>query len=102
MEPLLGKEIKQHLRNMRDWNLREASLEKEYKFKDFRQTIEFIKEIAEIAEREKHHPDILLHDWNNVRIALSTHTLGGISEKDFSLASKIDDINLTQAKENEA
>ncbi len=92
---MLKEEVEKRLRNIESWRSTGDSLQKEYKFKDFRQAIEFINKVAEIAEGEKHHPDILLHDWNNIRITLSTHALGGISEKDFSLASKIDRINLT-------
>ncbi len=92
---MLKEEVEKRLRNIESWRSTGDSLQKEYKFKDFRQAIEFINKVAEIAESEKHHPDILLHDWNNIRITLSTHALGGISEKDFSLASKIDRINLT-------
>ena len=70
-------------------------MKKEYEFKDFRQAIQFINKVADVAEAENHHPNILLHDWNKVRLTLSTHAVSGISQKDFSLASKIDEINLT-------
>ncbi len=89
------EEIETRLRNVKNWNRSGNSLEKEYEFKDFRQAIQFVNKVADVAEAENHHPNILLHDWNKVRLALSTHAVSGISQKDFSLASKIDEINLT-------
>ncbi len=70
-------------------------MEKEYKFKDFKQAIEFVNKVADIAESENHHPDIFLHSWNNVKITLSTHAAKGVTEKDFVLASRIDGISFT-------
>ncbi len=89
------EEIETRLRNVKNWNRSGNSLEKEYEFKDFRQAIQFVNKVADVAEAENHHPNILLHDWNKVRLTLSTHAVSGISQKDFSLASKIDEINLT-------
>lgn len=68
----------------------EKVLEKEYKFKDFAEALGFVNRVGDLAESEGHHPDVLLHDWNKVKIMLSTHAIGGLSENDFILASKID------------
>ncbi len=89
------KEIENRLKNVKKWNRSGNSLEKEFEFKDFRQAVQFINKVADVAEAENHHPNILLHDWNKVRLSLSTHAASGISQKDFSLASKIDEISLT-------
>lgn len=67
-------------------------IEKEFTFPDFVAAIDFIDRLAKIAEAEDHHPDIYLHDWNKVKITLSTHATGGLSDKDFTLATKIDDL----------
>ena len=65
-------------------------IEKEYKFKNFKEALAFINKVGVIAEDEGHHPDILLHGWNKVKLSLFTHAIGGLSENDFILASKID------------
>lgn len=78
------------------WTDREEKMiEKEYKFKNFKEALAFVNRVGDLAESEGHHPDINLHDWNKVTLTLSTHMIGGLSENDFILASKID-ASLTQ------
>jgi len=67
-----------------------VKIEKEYTFKNFQQALDFVSKVGQIAEEEGHHPDIFLHDWNKVKLTLSTHAISGLSENDFILASKID------------
>lgn len=67
----------------------EHHLEKEYRFKDFREALEFVNRVGEVAEAEGHHPDIFL-TWGKVRLTLWTHSIGGLSENDFILAAKVD------------
>ena len=64
-------------------------ISKEYKFKDFIGAINFVERVAETAELAGHHPDIHIF-YNKVLLELSTHSIGGLSEKDFDLAKKID------------
>jgi 4a-hydroxytetrahydrobiopterin dehydratase len=64
----------------------------ERKFADFAAAIAFVNRVAELAERNNHHPDILVHGWNNVRLTLSTHSAGGLTETDFALAGEIDSL----------
>jgi len=66
-------------------------LEKEFKFRDFKEALAFTNKVAALAEQVKHHPDIHL-SYGKVRIELWTHTINGISEKDYSLATKIDQL----------
>jgi len=66
---------------------------KDFKFKNFKQAVAFINQVAEIAELEGHHPDILLHGYNKVRLDLWTHAIGGLSENDFIIAAKVDKLN---------
>lgn len=68
----------------------ETRIEKEYKFTDFKEALAFVNKVGELAESEGHHPDINLHGWNKVKITLTTHAIGGLSENDFIMASKID------------
>jgi 4a-hydroxytetrahydrobiopterin dehydratase len=92
---MMRQEVEKHLKQMKDWKLVDNAVEKNFKFANFREAIEFINRVADIAEVMNHHPDILLWSWNNVKLTLSTHSAGGLSEKDFALASKIDQIRLT-------
>lgn len=92
MKPLTHGEYGAFLeRELTGWSVRdEKYLEKEYKFTDFKKSLEFINKVGTIAEEEGHHPDILLYSWNRVKLTLYTHAIGGLSENDFILASKID------------
>lgn len=60
---------------------------KEFQFKDFKESMRFINKVADIAEAEGHHPDIYIF-YDKVRLELSTHAIGGLSENDFILAAK--------------
>lgn len=93
VKPLTPDEYGAYLRNeLSGWvDVDEKQIEKDYKFKDFKEALSFINKVGEIAEDEGHHPDINLHNWNKVKLTLSTHAIGGLSENDFILASKIDD-----------
>jgi 4a-hydroxytetrahydrobiopterin dehydratase len=92
VKPLTSDEYEAFLRQeLIGWTAVEAkAIEKEYTFKNFQAALDFISKVGQIAESEGHHPDIFLHDWNKVKLTLSTHAIGGLSENDFILASKID------------
>ena len=66
---------------------------KEFNFNNYRDTIKFVNKVAEIAENEGHHP-VLLVSFSKVEVYLWTHSITGLSENDFILASKIDEIYL--------
>src|SRR3989338_7602781 len=70
----------------------QKSLFADYVMKDFMAAIALINSIAEIAEKEDHHPDLHLTGYRNLRIELSTHSIGGLSENDFILAAKINEL----------
>jgi len=73
------------------WRLEnQQKIHKYIKFKDFAQAMLFVNAMAFLAEREGHHPDFLVHGWNQVTVTLWTHDLPGLSENDFILAAKID------------
>ena len=63
---------------------------REWTFADFAQAIAFVNRVAEAAEAANHHPDITVHGWNKVRLELSTHSQGGLTEADFGMAARID------------
>jgi 4a-hydroxytetrahydrobiopterin dehydratase len=76
----------------RSWRVIEGHhLEKEFKFDDFRQALSFTNRVGELAEQEGHHPDIYL-SWGKVRITLWTHKVDGLTENDFILAAKIQEL----------
>jgi 4a-hydroxytetrahydrobiopterin dehydratase len=64
-------------------------LEREFKFDDFRQALDFVNEVGELAEEQGHHPDIYL-SYGKVKIQLWTHKINGLHENDFIMAAKID------------
>lgn len=91
-KPLTKSEFQQYLDAVNDWSVvnNDLAIEKNFKFKDFKEALTFINQVGEIAESEGHHPDIYLHNWNKVKITLSTHAIGGLSINDFILAAKIE------------
>ena len=88
----MKEDIEKNLRQVEGWNLVGNAIEKNYTFHNFKQAVEFINKVADLAEEENHHPDILLWSWNNVKITLTTHSVKRPSSKDFVLASRIDQI----------
>lgn len=73
-----------------EWHRQGQSIVREWKLDDFAQALAFVNRVAEAAEAANHHPDILLHGWNKVRLELSTHSEGGLTQADFDLAARID------------
>jgi 4a-hydroxytetrahydrobiopterin dehydratase len=66
------------------------AIERELQLADFAATIALVNSVAELAEAANHHPDILVHGWNQLRLTLSTHSEGGLTAADFDLAAAID------------
>ncbi len=77
-----------------EWKLREDAklIYRDFSMKNFMAAVQLINKIAAIAESENHHPDIHLSSYRKLRIELSTHALGGLSENDFIVASKINEL----------
>ena len=91
-EPTLpDKQVQALLLILDGWSRFENSIQKQFQFKDFSQSIAFVNLVAAIAESEDHHPDITVR-WNHVTMSLTTHAIGGLSENDFIIAAKIDQI----------
>lgn len=88
--PALSKdEARARLGRLQGWKLDDDEIEKEYRFADFKQAMAFVNRVAELAERANHHPDIEIK-YNRVELSLSTHSEGGLTDKDFALAEQID------------
>ncbi len=77
-----------------EWSLANdsKSISREVTCKHFAQAMELLNKIGEIAESEGHHPDLHLTGYRNVRVELTTHAIGGLSENDFIVAAKIDQV----------
>ena len=95
MAVLGDSEVEERLQELSDWRRggggEEAPcIERDFRFADFAAAISFVDHVAERAEAANHHPDILVHGWNKVRLTLSTHSQGGLTEADFALAREID------------
>ncbi len=90
--PLLNEgEIAGELKQLKGWRLAGNEIRKELELKDFVHAIGFVNSVALLAERANHHPDIDIR-WNRCTLALSTHSAGGLTEKDFQLAKQIDSL----------
>ena len=74
------------------WEHEREAIVRDWTFADFREAMAWVNRIAEVAEEANHHPDILVHDWNKVRLKLSTHSVGGLTQGDLDMARRIDDV----------
>ena len=75
---------------MGDWREEDGALVRDLRFADFAEAMAFVNRVAAVAEERNHHPDILVHGYNNVRLTLSTHSAGGLTDADHALAERID------------
>ena len=93
MPPLTPEKAQELMKELDDWSLIDEAhlLAKAFRFKDFAQTMEFVNKVAKIAEEEGHHPDLTV-SYGSVTIELMTHAIGGLSENDFIVAAKIDEL----------
>lgn len=92
VEPCTIDHSRQQLAALHDWQLNEAGtlISRQWKLKNFVQAMKLVNVAAELAEQEQHHPDLHVTGYRQVRIELTTHAVGGLSENDFILAAKID------------
>jgi 4a-hydroxytetrahydrobiopterin dehydratase len=78
---------------MSSWVERPDVLERDFEFEDFRGALAFVIRVADLAEEANHHPDILMHGWNKVRMSLTSHDRGGVvTGRDHDLARRIDEV----------
>jgi 4a-hydroxytetrahydrobiopterin dehydratase len=88
-ELLSEQEIESRLQDS-DWKREGSEIVREWKFSDFAEAMTFVNRVAKAAEDANHHPDILVHGWNKVRLSLTNHSAGGLTEPDFEMAKKFD------------
>ncbi len=89
--PIPKKEALALVHALMHWKLTGKKIQREWKFKNFVESMRFVEKVAVLAEEEEHHPDIHIH-WNKVKLELWTHAINGLSQNDFILAHKIDQI----------
>lgn len=85
-------EIEGFLAGHPDWLFEDSAIQRTFEFDDFAGSLEFVNRVGEVAEAADHHPDIDIR-WNKVTLRLSTHSEGGITAKDTSLAAQFDALN---------
>ena len=90
MPPLADPEISAALEALAGWTREGDEIVKIFDCGSFAAAIAFVVNVGFIAERADHHPDILIHGWNNVRLTLSTHSAGAVTDADHALAGRID------------
>jgi 4a-hydroxytetrahydrobiopterin dehydratase len=88
--PLLtGDEIAARLLGL-EWKPENDMIVRDLKFDDFNAAIAYVNRVAEVAETHNHHPDMLIHGWNKVKLSLTNHAAGGLTEIDFDMAARFD------------
>jgi 4a-hydroxytetrahydrobiopterin dehydratase len=90
--PLKGKELQDLAKQVSGWKVvNEHHITKSFTFPDFKAALAFVNKVGEVAESQGHHPDILL-GWGKVEITTWTHKIDGLTESDFILAAKFDQL----------
>jgi 4a-hydroxytetrahydrobiopterin dehydratase len=94
VEKYSPEEARAQLASLEGWQTGPGaeSIFRRWTVKNFAAGMEFLRRVADLAEQEDHHPDLHLEGYRNVRIELSTHAIGGLSENDFILAAKINEL----------
>ena len=88
--PLVDAEtLQRELRRLQGWERGERDIAKTYRFRDFKEAIAFVTEVAHVAEARNHHPNILIQ-YDRVTLTLWTHDEGGVTERDLALAAECD------------
>ena len=91
MQPFSPLEAQSRLASLEGWKIEAGELVKTFQFNDFVASMRFVNRVGELAEQAGHHPDIDIR-YNRVRLALTTHDAGGLTQKDFDLAALIDNL----------
>lgn len=91
MQAMTAAEVQASLRKTPGWALSEAVIEKRFAFEDFHRTMAFVNAVAWIAHAHDHHPDLLV-SYGSCTVRWSTHSVGGLSIKDFECAAEVDSL----------
>ncbi len=92
-EPLKGEKLKNYTSQLKnDWQVIESEkIKRSFPFNNFTESMDFAQKIADVANEQDHHPDLGIH-YKSVDVELTTHAIGGLSENDFIMAAKIDEL----------
>ena len=91
---LTEEQINQSLAATEGWRREGEEIVRDFKFADFKAAMAFVNRVADEAEAMDHHPDILIHGWNHVRLSVMTHSEGGLTAKDFQLAERVNALEM--------
>lgn len=91
-EKLAHEVVNERLQELPEWKLEGGTIIRDVICRDFRHALGFVNKVGDLAEEMDHHPDLLIHGWNRVRIMLSTHSVGGLTENDFKLAHAVEQL----------
>jgi 4a-hydroxytetrahydrobiopterin dehydratase len=97
-ELLAAQEIDERLGALQEWHRDGDAIVREIEGKDFAAAIALVNAVASLAEEANHHPDILVHGWNKVRLSVTNHSAGGLTQADFDLAATIDRLPAIQPR----
>jgi len=86
---LSEEQVNEQLARLDGWRRVGDEIVRDYQFENFKQALAFVNQVAATAEALDHHPDILLHGWNKVRLSVTTHSAGSLTARDFKLAEQI-------------
>lgn len=89
---LSEEQINKILPQIPGWSREGSQIVRELKFDNFKSAMSFVNRVADAAETMDHHPDILIHGWNHVRLNVMTHSQGGLTEKDITLARQVNQL----------
>jgi 4a-hydroxytetrahydrobiopterin dehydratase len=89
-ELLQDSEIEERLGALDAWRRDGDAIVHDHELPDFAAAIAYVNTVADAAEAANHHPDILIHGWNKVRLSVTNHSAGGLTQADFDLAATID------------
>ncbi len=91
---LSADEVRDNLKAVPQWRLSDDGkrIRRDWRVKDFATALDFFARVGQVAESEDHHPDLHLTGYRNITLELSTHAVGGLTENDFILAAKIDQL----------
>lgn len=89
--PLLDEaSIERRLGELPGWRREDGAIVRDLEHRDFAAALAHVNAVGEVAERRNHHPDVLLHGWNKVRLSITNHDQGGLTDADFDLAQELD------------
>lgn len=98
MDKLSTEAVERRMADFSEWALNGDSLQRTFGFDDFAGAMSFVNSVAELAERLQHHPAIMIR-YNKVTLTLTTHDVGGLSERDFTFAREVDDLLVEEGEQ---